>query len=90
MDPVSLITTALQIGAQLFSSATGQAETTAQKYVAAGASIVQTATTLFNDVKTTLSDTDTATIDAAVEAAHDKCGTDLARVLAELASAAQQ
>lgn len=90
MDLVTLITTALQIGSQIFTAASGSAGSTAQKYVAAGSQIVQAATGLYDEVKTTLSDDDTATIDAAVEAAHDKCGTDLARVLAELAVAAQK
>lgn len=83
----SLITTAINIGAEVFKAAEGVIGAKADSYIQAGSAIVSAAVNLYGDVKDTLSATDVATIDQAVEDAHAKCGTDLARVLAELDAA---
>lgn len=56
----------------------------------AAVAVVRNATAIYQQVKPTLSTTDQATVDAALQVAHDKCGTDLDRVLAELDAAAKE
>lgn len=51
--------------------------------------IVRSATAIYQQTKPALSSTDQATVEAALQSAHDKCGTDLDRVLAELDAAAK-
>lgn len=88
MDP-TLIIAAIQAGVAIFKNASGALSAKTQSYVDAGSSIISAAVGLYTEVKDTLSISDTATIDAAVEEAHAKCGADLARVLAELDAAAK-
>ena len=89
MDPM-LIIAAVNAGVSIFKgvqTAEGSLLTAKQQAImTAGASIVQAATGLYTTVQADLSANDQATVDAALQAAHDQCGTDLARVLAEIAA----
>lgn len=89
MDPLTIIAT-INAGVSLFksvdSAATGVIPANVQAILQAGASIIQTATTLYATVQADLSANDQASVDAALTAAQAQCGDDLTRVLAEIAA----
>lgn len=78
---VAAILKIIEGGAEVFASAAGPQ---AQAYVAAGTMAIKAAQDLYTNIKGDLAPGDVATVDAALVAAHDKCGADLAQLLSDL------